>query len=175
MSSTASSTVSLEENGQHVSIESKKQFATFDWSANTVLGLISFSEATRYTPQKYKETEAWCRDNDRRLPKHLLYPRTKGFITTVQHLRKAPHVKAVYDFTIAYQHRNRFHEAPDMWETLKLPNISSGHGYKFHVHARRFALEELPHTDEELAKWLEQRWIEKGEWLEEKKRAWSAN
>jgi hypothetical protein len=107
------------------------------------------------------------------LPKHLLYPRTKGFITTVQHLRKAPHVKAVYDFTIAYQHGAKFHEAPNMWETLKLPSISNDYGYKFHVHARRFLLEDLPQTDEELAKWLEQRWVEKGEWLDEKKKEWS--
>lgn len=138
-----------------------------------VTGLISFSEATRYTPEKYEETRVWCKENGRPLPKHLLYPRTKGFITTVRHLRKAPHVKAVYDFTIAYQHRDQFHKAPDMWETLKLPAITSGLGYKFHVHARRFPLEELPHTDEELAKWLEQRWIEKGEWLEKKKQAWA--
>ncbi|KAI4602724.1 hypothetical protein KJ359_007942 [Pestalotiopsis sp. 9143b] len=135
--------------------------------------LISFSEATRYTPEKYEETRIWCKENGRPLPKHLLYPRTKGFITTVRHLRKAPHVKAVYDLTIAYQHRDQFHKAPDMWETLKLPAITSGLGYKFHVHARRFPLEELPHTDEELAKWLEQRWIEKGEWLEKKKQAWA--
>ncbi|KAI1872667.1 hypothetical protein JX265_005547 [Neoarthrinium moseri] len=136
--------------------------------------LISFSEATRFTPQKYEETKVWCTQNDRPVPKHLLYPRTKGFITTVQHLRKAPHVKAVYDLTIAYQHGDEFHEAPNMWETLKLSDISSQHGYKFHVHARRFPLEELPHTDEELAKWLECRWVEKGEWLDRKKKEWSA-
>jgi hypothetical protein len=139
------------------------------------LGLISFSEATRFTQQKYEETKVWCQENDRPLPKHLLYPRTKGFITTVQHLRKAPHVKAVYDLTIAYQHRNKFHQPPNMWQTLKLSNISSGYGYKFHVHARRFLLEDLPQTDEELAKWLEQRWVEKGEWLEGKKNEWSLN
>ncbi|KAI0600778.1 1-acyl-sn-glycerol-3-phosphate acyltransferase [Biscogniauxia sp. FL1348] len=134
--------------------------------------LISFSEATRFTPEKYEESKVWCEQNSRPQPLHLLYPRTKGFITTVRHLRKAPHVKAVYDFTIAYQHKGRFHEAPNMWETLKLRGISDTHGYKFHVLARRYPLEELPHTDEELAKWLEQRWVEKGEWLESKRVEW---
>ncbi|KAI1504457.1 1-acyl-sn-glycerol-3-phosphate acyltransferase [Biscogniauxia marginata] len=135
--------------------------------------LISFSEATRFTPEKYKESKAWCEKNGRPQPQHLLYPRTKGFVTTVQHLRKAPHVKAVYDFTIAYQHKGHFLEAPNMWETLKLPDISGAHGYKFHVLARRYPLEELPHTEAELARWLEQRWLEKGEWLESKRAEWA--
>ncbi|KAI1396393.1 1-acyl-sn-glycerol-3-phosphate acyltransferase [Hypoxylon fuscum] len=136
--------------------------------------LISFSEATRFTPKKYDESKIWCKENGRPQPMHLLYPRTKGFVTTVQHLRKAPHVKAVYDFTIAYQHKDRFHVAPSMWDTLRLPNLSRSHGYKFRIHARRFALEELPYTDEELAKWLEQRWVEKGEWLDAVKAEWAA-
>ncbi|KAI1083328.1 1-acyl-sn-glycerol-3-phosphate acyltransferase [Whalleya microplaca] len=135
--------------------------------------LISFSEATRFNPKKYEESRIWCKQNDRPQPLHLLYPRTKGFVTTVQHLRNAPHVKAVYDFTIAYQHQDKFHEAPSMWATMKLPNLSSAQGYKFHIHARRFPLEELPHTDEELAKWLEQRWVEKGQWLATLKTEWS--
>lgn len=91
----------------------------------------------------------------------------------MQHLRQAPHVKAVYDLTIAYQHGHTWHEAPSMWDTLRLAGLSDSGGYKFHVHTRRFLLEELPHTDEELAKWLEQRWIEKGQWLEMMRREWS--
>jgi hypothetical protein len=93
----------------------------------------------------------------------------------VQHLRQAPHVKAVYDFTIAYQHANQFHKTPNMWETLKFPGISSRYGYKFHVHARRFPIEELPQSDEGLAKWLEQRWLEKGEWLDARKEEWTVS
>jgi len=142
--------------------------------------LISFSEATRFTPKKHLESKTWCADHGKPQPQHLLYPRTKGFVTTVQHLRKAPHVKAVYDMTIAYQHGEQWQRAPTMWETLSLRQISrdqreGGPGYKFHVHARRFPLEELPQDDEGLAKWLEQRWIEKGEWLEEKRLEWAGS
>ncbi|KAK0632578.1 1-acyl-sn-glycerol-3-phosphate acyltransferase [Immersiella caudata] len=140
--------------------------------------LISFSEATRFTPKKYLESKKWCTDHKKPQPEHLLYPRTKGFVTTVQHLRKAPHVKAVYDMTIAYQRGGEWQRAPTMWETLSLPQISreqqkGGAGYKFHVHARRFPLEELPYDDEGLAKWLEERWVEKGQWLEEKRTEWA--
>ncbi|KAI1473436.1 hypothetical protein K445DRAFT_24168 [Daldinia sp. EC12] len=137
--------------------------------------LISFSEATRFTPKKYTESAVWCKQNNRPQPLHLLYPRTKGFVTTVQQLRTAPHVKAVYDFTIAYQHKNMFHAAPNMWETLRLPGLSDYQGYRFHVHVRRFPLEELPYKDEELAKWLEHRWVEKGQWLDALKTEWASS
>lgn len=103
---------------------------------------------------------------------HLLYPRTKGFVATVQHLRRAPHVKAVYDLTVAYQHGTRFQAAPSMWETLSAAGLSDGLGYRFHVHARRFLLTDLPEEDEALAKWLEQRWLEKGQLLEILRQAW---
>ncbi|KKO97812.1 acyltransferase [Trichoderma harzianum] len=128
--------------------------------------LISFSEATRFSQHKYQESLAWCKKTDRPHPMHLLYPRTKGFITTVQHLREAPHIKAVYDVTILYRRGSDFQEVPTMWDTLSIPSLSKEAGYAFHVHTRRFPIETLPYTDAELARWLEQRWIEKGEWLE---------
>ncbi|RDA86000.1 hypothetical protein CP532_4872 [Ophiocordyceps camponoti-leonardi (nom. inval.)] len=136
--------------------------------------LVSFSEATRFSKSKYDESRAWCKKMDKPQPMHLLYPRTKGFIATVQHLRKAPHVKAVYDLSIAYQHNNTFQVAPTMWETLSVPKLSHRQGFKFHVHARRFPVESLPYTDEGLARWLEERWVEKGEWLEARRKKWLA-
>ena len=133
---------------------------------------MSFSEATRFTKEKYEQSQAWCEETNRPQPKHALYPRTKGFITTVQHLRQAPQIKAVYDLTIAYEHKGKFLEAPNMWDTMRLPELTRTHDYKFHIHARRFLIEDLPKTDDELAKWLETIWVEKGEWLDRKKREW---
>jgi hypothetical protein len=134
---------------------------------------VSFSEATRYTPEKYEQTKVWCIENNKPLPLHLLYPRTKGFVTTVQHLRKAKHIKAVYDVTIAYSHQNKFLEAPTIWQSISLGSLTNKQAYRFHVHTDRFELQSLPHSDEELAKWLEQRWIAKGLWLEEKRNEWA--
>ncbi|CAK7271906.1 hypothetical protein SEPCBS119000_004844 [Sporothrix epigloea] len=137
--------------------------------------LISFSEATRFTPAKYAASMTWCARNDRPQPQHLLYPRTKGFVTTVQHLRKTSNVKAVYDLAIAYTKGEQFRCPPSMWQTLSEPSLTEEKGYCFHVHARRFPLNELPMTDEGLAKWLETCWVEKGEWLEEKRVEWLAH
>lgn len=55
-------------------------------------------------------------------------------------------------------------KGPSMWETLSQPELSKDH--RFHIHAERFPLESLPHANEELAQWLERRWIEKDSRLE---------
>ena len=151
-----------------------------------MVGLVNFSESTRFTQEKYEQSQLWCRETDRRQPQHLLYPRTKGFITTVQQLRQAPHVKAVYDLTIAYHNKqdsagalgeggggsDAFQKPPSIWTTLSTAGLSDRWGYRFHVHVRRFPIESLPEKDEDLATWLEERWIEKGVWLEAKRQSW---
>ncbi|KAA8564749.1 hypothetical protein EYC84_011637 [Monilinia fructicola] len=75
--------------------------------------------------------------------------------------------------TIAYSKHNKWHEAPTIWESLSCGDLSGKRGYKFHVEVKRFPLDELPESDAGLAKWLETRWIEKGEYLEEKREEWS--
>jgi hypothetical protein len=100
------------------------------------------------------------------VPKHLLYPRTKGFVTTVQRLRQAPHMMAVYDLTIAYRRGQKLFVAPTWWTGMSLPELTERHGYRFYVHVRRFPIKDLPTCDDELARWLERVWVEKGEWLE---------
>lgn len=134
-------------------------------SANGLQGLISYSEATRFTPSKRREAEAWCAANGRALGQHVLYPRSKGFIACVQKLRKAPHVKAVYDVTIAYANEDglRFQQAPSFAQTLLLSNLSEK--WRFFVHVDRIELEDLPQQDDQLAKWLEHRWVVKGDRL----------
>lgn len=128
-------------------------------------GLISYSEATRYTAQKYLETVRWCKANDKPVPRHTLFPRTKGFVTTIRELSKGSSVKAVYDLTLAYAHRERFLETPTMWQTLSEPHLDRD--WRFHVHAERFDIGEFADKSEsELALWLENRWAVKSERLE---------
>lgn len=136
--------------------------------------LIAFSEATRYTPQKHAESAAWCAAEGRPQPRHLLYPRTRGFVATVAQVRRAPHVRAVYDVTVAYQRRGAWQACPPFWDTLATPDLSGrrGGGYRFEVNVRRWPMEGLPADEKGLAKWIEQRWVEKGEWLEQKRVEW---
>ena len=129
------------------------------------LGLISYSEATRFSPKKHADTVEWCKQNDKHIPRHTLFPRTKGFVATVQNLRQSKHVKAVYDVTVAYAKRNRFLQTPSFWETISVPRFNDE--WRFHAHVERHLVEDLPASDEELARWLEKRWIAKGEVLED--------
>lgn len=126
-------------------------------------GLISFSEATRYTPAKHAETVSWCKANMKPVPKHTLHPRTKGFVATVQNLRQVKHVRAVYDVTVAYADRDRFMSPPSFFQSLYQPNLDKR--YRTHVHVRRHEIVDLPTRDEDLAKWLETTWLHKGKRL----------
>lgn len=131
----------------------------------SILGLISYSEATRYTPQKYQQTVQWCKAHHKPVPQHALYPRTKGFVATVKALRGSSSVTAVYDLTLAYAHKNQFLQTPSMWETLSQPRLNEN--WRFHVHVERFALNQfIDKTDAELASWLEERWLAKSKLLQ---------
>ena len=129
-----------------------------------ISGLIAYSEATRFTKEKYAQTVKWCLANDKPIPRHTLYPRTRGFIATVKALRSAPQVKAVYDVTIAYARGKQFMVAPSFFDTIYQPRLDRT--WKMYVHVIRHDLASLPETDGELAVWLESRWMEKGERLE---------
>lgn len=100
---------------------------------------------------------------------HTLYPRKHGFIATVNALRTTKHVRAVYDTTIAYARGRDFMKAPSFWDTFTVPNFTKA-GYRFYVHVDRHPISELPKTEEELGKWLEDRWVVKGARLEELRR-----
>lgn len=75
----------------------------------------------------------------------------------------------MYVFTIMYESRGVFQLAPSMWETISVPGL--GAKFKFHVHAKRYPINTLPESDNDLATWLEHRWVENGEWLESQKQS----
>ncbi len=112
------------------------------------------------------EAEAHCRSNNKRLAQHLLYPRTKGFIASVQKLRNTSQVKAVYDVTIAYAKNDgsQFQQPPTFAQSVTIPRLDQQ--WRFFVHVERYLINQLPKSDGEIAHWLEDRWIEKGERLE---------
>ncbi len=135
------------------------------------LGLIAFSESTRYTPKKWEETKAFCLARNKPVFPHVLYPRTKGFVTCVQNLRHGTHIQHVYDVTLVYGGEKGFMAPPTVWETLSWARLSPP--WRFHVHVRRFALKELPEDDDAIARWLEKRWEEKSRVLSGMEKEWN--
>ena len=77
-----------------------------------------------------------------------LFPRTKGFVASVQSLRG--HVDAVYDLTIGY-----VGGVPTLWQWIK------GYVRKVHLDVRRYAIDTMPEDGEGLSDWLIKRFEEK--------------
>lgn len=115
--------------------------------------LVSFVEGTRSTPVKIRASATWAVEHGMVPLRHLLTPRTKGFVATVGALRS--HLDAVYDVTIGYDRG-----VPTLWQLIV------GCVERIHVHVRRFPVEALPSSDAELRSWLFERYRVKDELLE---------
>ena len=112
------------------------------------LWLISFSEGTRLTPGKLERSREIALDKGLEPFRHVLPPRTRGFVASVEGLRG--HLDSVYDVTIGYV---------DGVPTLR--QFIQGYVGRAHLHVRRFAVSELPERADDLVDWLRQRFREK--------------
>lgn len=116
------------------------------------LWLVSFVEGTRVSPEKIKASHVYAQKNGLPAFEHVLLPRTKGFVATVHGLRS--HIDAIYDVTIGY-----VDGVPSLWQYVQ------GFAPVAHLHVRRYPVDTLPSTDDELSAWLMDRWREKDELL----------
>jgi lysocardiolipin and lysophospholipid acyltransferase len=124
------------------------------------LWLISFVEGTRITPEKLRKSQEFQRTLGSDPLQHVLYPRTKGFIASVQGLRS--HLDAVYDVTLAYP-----------GGVPHLADVLLGHVQSFHLHLKRYEMPTLPESETDLSAWLVQRFREKDSLLERFRRSGS--
>ena len=115
--------------------------------------LVTFAEGTRATPEKIRASAEWARSRGIDATRHVLIPRTKGFVATIEGLED--HLTAVYDVTIGY-----VDGVPTLWQYV------TGMVHRIHVHVRRFPAEELPRLERELQGWLLARYREKDRLLE---------
>ena len=115
--------------------------------------LVSFVEGTRSTPAKIQASAQWAVEHGMDPLRHLLTPRSKGFVATVGALRD--HLDAAYDVTIAYDGG-----VPTLWQFIV------GCVDRIHLHVRRFPVATLPSSDTELRDWLLERWRIKDERLD---------
>lgn len=115
--------------------------------------LVSFVEGTRVTSEKIEESRSWAEAKGLEPLRHVLIPRTKGFVASVQGLRG--HVKAIYDITIGYEQG-----VPTLWQYIK------GYAPRAHLHVRRYLIDDLPESEDALSAWLLDRFREKDALLE---------
>lgn len=110
--------------------------------------IISFLEGTRSTKKKIAGSQSYALANQLPLLEHVLIPRTKGFIATVQGLEN--NFDAIYDLTIGFE---KF--VPTLSEFFLLPIA------RVHLHTKRYGSEILPREPKDLAGWTLERYKEK--------------
>lgn len=141
---------------------------------------LLFPEGTDLSPSNLDKARAWAAA--RGLPpfEHLLQPRSAGFIETVRGMGDG--LDALYDVTILYTPRSPRASAlhpvgaqdadrgsspggapwrPAPWRPSEFEMLGGRFPGTVRMHMRRFDRAELPVSDEALASWLHDRWVEK--------------
>ncbi|PIE89243.1 MAG: hypothetical protein CR997_12390 [Acidobacteria bacterium] len=103
--------------------------------------LVSYLEGTRFTAKKLISSRKFAAKAGHWMPEHVLLPRTKGFVATVQGLRDC--VSAIYDLTIGYPDG-----VPTLWQ------IISGFVPSLHIHISRTAIVDIPTDPAEISNWV---------------------
>lgn len=104
--------------------------------------LALFVEGTRFTQAKLLEAQEFASKQGLPIPRNVLIPRTKGFVSAVSIMRTF--VPAIYEVTVAIP---KDQPSPTMLRILK------GQSSVIHVHMKRHSMRELPQTDDGVAQW----------------------
>ncbi|XP_042491978.1 1-acyl-sn-glycerol-3-phosphate acyltransferase 2 isoform X2 [Macadamia integrifolia] len=104
--------------------------------------LALFVEGTRFTKAKLLAAQEYAASMGLPIPRNVLIPRTKGFVSAVSNMRSF--VPAIYDVTVAI---------PKNEPPPTMLRIMSGQPSVIHVHIKRHLMKELPETDDAVAQW----------------------
>jgi len=116
-----------------------------------------FCEGTRFTKDKFAESQKFAAERGLEAPKYHLIPRTKGFVTVMRHIkqrqRENPDLKVwIYNAQVAYEERG----ANNIADIIKRGLKPLGHLY-----FERISSDDVPDNDEECAKWLHELYLKK--------------
>ncbi|KAJ0973619.1 hypothetical protein J5N97_015584 [Dioscorea zingiberensis] len=117
--------------------------------------LALFVEGTRFTEAKLLAAQEFAASRGLPIPKNVLVPRTKGFVSSVNIMRSF--VPAIYDATVAIP---KDQPSPTMIRILK------GESSVIHLHLKRRPMTELPESDDGIAQWCKNIFIAKDSLLE---------
>ncbi|XP_030493768.2 1-acyl-sn-glycerol-3-phosphate acyltransferase 2 [Cannabis sativa] len=120
--------------------------------------LALFVEGTRFTQAKLLAAQEYAISRGLPVPRNVLIPRTKGFVSAVSHMRSF--VPAVYDVTVAIPKTS---PPPTMLRLFK------GQPSVVHVHIKRHVMKDLPESDEAVAQWCKDIFIAKDSLLDKHK------
>ncbi|XP_023891361.1 1-acyl-sn-glycerol-3-phosphate acyltransferase 2 [Quercus suber] len=112
--------------------------------------LALFVEGTRFTQAKLLAAQEYAASAGLPVPRNVLIPRTKGFVSAVSQMRSF--VPAIYDITVAIPKSS---PAPTMLRLFK------GQPSVMHVHIKRHLMKDLPETDDAVAQWCKDIFVAK--------------
>eukprot|EP00730_Choanoeca_flexa_P010759 TRINITY_DN20949_c0_g1_i1.p1 TRINITY_DN20949_c0_g1~~TRINITY_DN20949_c0_g1_i1.p1 ORF type:complete len:375 (+),score=71.90 TRINITY_DN20949_c0_g1_i1:175-1299(+) len=120
---------------------------------------LIFPDGTDMSKSNVEKSQAFARERGWPVYHNVLHPRTAGFVSMLQQGRDK--LDAVYDITMAFQYFAK-DERPREASYLKgrFPPV-------VHMHVKRYPIQDLPVSDEDLTAWCRERWGEKEEMLGE--------
>ncbi|XVF79517.1 hypothetical protein PTKIN_Ptkin14bG0229400 [Pterospermum kingtungense] len=119
--------------------------------------LALFVEGTRFTQAKLVAAQEYAALRGLPIPRNVLVPRTKGFVSAVSHMRSF--VPAIYDMTLAIP-KTTTSPSPTLLGLFK------GQSFVVNVHIKRRLMKELRDTDEAVARWCKDMFVEKDKLLD---------
>ncbi|KAL7201345.1 hypothetical protein ACSBR1_033108 [Camellia fascicularis] len=118
--------------------------------------LALFVEGTRFTQAKLEAAQEYAALAGLPVPRNVLIPRTKGFVSAVSEMRSF--VPAIYEVTVAVLKSS---SPPTMLRLFK------GKSSVMHVHLKRHLIKDLPETDDAVAQWCRDMFVAKDKLLDE--------
>ncbi|KAK0410304.1 hypothetical protein QR680_005055 [Steinernema hermaphroditum] len=120
--------------------------------------ILLFPEGTDKSPWTTKKSDEFAKKNGFRELKNVIYPRTAGFLHLLEKMRKENYVSYIYDVTVAY---------PTNIVQSEVDLVLKGQAPKdVHFDFRKIDIANVPKSEAELNKWLNEIWVAKDERLE---------
>ncbi|KAF7274012.1 hypothetical protein GWI33_013302 [Rhynchophorus ferrugineus] len=118
-----------------------------------------FPEGTDFTAKTKESSDRYADKNGLPKYKHVLHPRTTGFMYLIDEMRKKKCVDAIYDVTLVYPDACPQNEK-ELFFTGRFPKTVL-------AHLNRYSISDLPDSKEGLKEFLEQKWLEKEKTIQE--------
>ncbi|XP_053205237.1 1-acyl-sn-glycerol-3-phosphate acyltransferase delta-like [Panonychus citri] len=103
-----------------------------------VITLLIFAEGTRYTKEKYENSVKYCKEKGLDILEHHLYPRSRGFVYTIQKLKDS--LPAIYNIQVAF----RKEDPP-----ATLTNILKRQSLRGYMYIQRVPMKDIPKEDDQ--------------------------
>ncbi|KAF8090793.1 hypothetical protein N665_0467s0022 [Sinapis alba] len=137
-----------DENNLKAGFNQLKDFPTRFW-------LALFVEGTRFTQENLEAARDYASLKGLPSPRNVMIPRTKGFVSAVNHLRSF--VPAIYDCTYTVHKKQ---------STPILLRMFRGQSSEVNLQMRRFQMSQLPETADGIAQWCQDLFVAKDAQLE---------